>query len=119
MRRKLANILFDVGLTNFVVFWFVAVAIGGDAWNGKISGSHHYVCLNGRYTEVSRRLGWFSCYHTTSVVITFPLGIIALSMAGQRRGDPTHCVEGDYNLTGNVSGVCPECGRAIAAKVGA
>jgi hypothetical protein len=30
----------------------------------------------------------------------------------------THCSVCSYNLTGNTSGVCPECGTAIAAKVG-
>ena len=28
-----------------------------------------------------------------------------------------HCAQCDYNLTGNVSGICPECGTPIAAQV--
>jgi hypothetical protein len=27
-----------------------------------------------------------------------------------------HCESCGYNLTGNISGICPECGRAIVAK---
>ncbi len=28
--------------------------------------------------------------------------------------DSTHCLTCGYNLTGNVSGICPECGSEIA-----
>ena len=31
----------------------------------------------------------------------------------QRRTPPGFCVQCGYNLTGNVSGVCPECGSPI------
>jgi hypothetical protein len=33
----------------------------------------------------------------------------------RRRIPPGHCGQCGYNLTGNVSGVCPECGTAVAA----
>jgi hypothetical protein len=35
-----------------------------------------------------------------------------------RVNDPMRCVECRYNLTGNTSGVCPECGTAVAPKAG-
>ena len=28
-----------------------------------------------------------------------------------------HCAKCDYNLTGNVSGICPDCGTAVPADV--
>ena len=28
-----------------------------------------------------------------------------------------HCAKCDYNLTGNVSGICPECGTAVPADL--
>ena len=31
----------------------------------------------------------------------------------RRRPGPGFCAECGYDLTGNVSGICPECGRAI------
>jgi hypothetical protein len=31
----------------------------------------------------------------------------------RRRRGPGHCARCGYNLTGNVSGVCPECGRTL------
>jgi hypothetical protein len=30
-----------------------------------------------------------------------------------RRPNPGHCKKCDYDLTGNLSGVCPECGERI------
>jgi len=32
---------------------------------------------------------------------------------------PGHCAHCDYNLTGNVSGICPECGTAISPATSA
>lgn len=39
-------------------------------------------------------------------------------IAGLRRfrRRPGHCLKCDYDLTGNESGVCPECGTAIASQ---
>ena len=34
-----------------------------------------------------------------------------------RRIPPGHCKKCGYNLTGNVSGICPECGRVIPTDV--
>lgn len=42
--------------------------------------------------------------------------IVVSSLVGVRRcrgHPPPHCQKCGYNLTGNVSGVCPECGRPI------
>jgi len=43
-------------------------------------------------------------------------GIAALLFWKDRRLPPGHCPHCRYNLTGNVSGVCPECGTRITAK---
>ena len=37
----------------------------------------------------------------------------AILWRGDRRPPRGHCQECGYNLTGNVTGVCPECGVAI------
>ena len=34
----------------------------------------------------------------------------------RRRPEPGHCRSCDYDLTGNVSGICPECGTAIEGE---
>ena len=41
-------------------------------------------------------------------VLAIPATILA-----QRRRKRGQCLSCGYNLTGNASGVCPECGRAI------
>ena len=40
-----------------------------------------------------------------------------LSWAQRRRIRPGHCLKCGYNLTGNVSGVCPECGERIRSAI--
>jgi predicted Zn-ribbon and HTH transcriptional regulator len=32
----------------------------------------------------------------------------------RRRFPPSHCQRCGYDLTGNMSGVCPECGLAVS-----
>jgi hypothetical protein len=53
------------------------------------------------------------------VPLWFPLLLIATLTAfafrRARRPPPGHCRICGYNLTGNVSGICPECGAAVPA----
>ena len=44
------------------------------------------------------------------VVVTIPTAI--LLYRDRRRIPPGHCQKCGYNLTGNTSGRCPECGKA-------
>ena len=61
-------------------------------------------------------------YHGTFVNVGFPLWMPFLvvtlpTLVAWRRYvraiPPGHCPHCDYNLTGNVSGVCPECGEKV------
>jgi len=49
----------------------------------------------------------------TLFVILAP-GHIAMERAARARKIPTNCEKCEYDLTGNVSGVCPECGTALS-----
>ncbi len=42
---------------------------------------------------------------------TFALPIGLMMWLDRRRRLPDHCKKCGYNLTGNVSGICPECGK--------
>ncbi len=47
-----------------------------------------------------------------------PLVVVAIPTAilwhrDRRRIPPGHCQQCEYDLTGNESGVCPECGRLV------
>lgn len=41
------------------------------------------------------------------------VGCVWWLAAGRRRAHTNHCMGCGYNLTGNVSGICPECGETV------
>ncbi len=57
-------------------------------------------------------------WNTTAVSLWLPLLFVAIPAAvlwhRDRRPPPGHCKSCGYDLTGNVSGVCPECGQPCA-----
>jgi ABC-type maltose transport system permease subunit len=61
---------------NFVVFFAVAVKIGGDAINGKIVDGHFYLANHEKLTEVSEAVFTYSLWHVRSLFITHPLAIL-------------------------------------------
>ncbi len=68
-------------------------------------------------------LGWLQVLplgeaFTLTYVLVPPVSALAASIWGRRRSKlpiPGRCRGCGYNLTGNVSGVCPECGLATEA----
>ena len=50
-------------------------------------------------------------------IFLLPVGVATLMLWGRDRKHhkPGHCRKCGYNLTGNESGLCPECGLAVAA----
>lgn len=68
--------LFIGGLLNFLVFWHVAVYIGGDAVGGKIENGKFFVSSHGTFTEVSEATWHYSYAHAVSTWITHPLGAV-------------------------------------------
>ena len=58
-RRSLWAISTLCGL-NFVVFFIVALVIGGDAVNGKVVAGHFYLSDHGKPTEVSEAVYTYS-----------------------------------------------------------
>src|ERR1051325_555774 len=60
-------------------------------------------------------------WRRTLVPLWIPLVVLASSTLwlwrlDRRRARPGHCPKCGYNLTGNVTGVCSECGFDIGAK---
>jgi hypothetical protein len=51
-------------------------------------------------------------------VVAIAVGAIAIILdARGKRPDPNLCVHCSYDLTANVSGICPECGNAIRSRL--
>ena len=59
---------------------------------------------------------WFLCT-LTAILPAIWLWRYRRDRRARRDGMP-HCVYCDYNLTGNVSGICPECGTPVPGDVG-
>jgi hypothetical protein len=54
-----------------------------------------------------------------SALLLLPPGIrVFLNDPGDPPASPGFCAACGYNLTGNVSGRCPECGRSVPARTG-
>jgi hypothetical protein len=64
------------------------------------------------YTQVVIQDGWL--FVATAVL---PAAWLLRSRSRRRRLAAGRCVSCGYNLTGNVSGVCPECGKCSNATV--
>lgn len=86
---KLCNTIVVVALLNFGLFLAGTIFVGGDAWNGKVEGQKYYVWgyHHGRkgYTEVSQAVFEYSKWHAFSVIVTWPLGMLAV-VVSQRKG---------------------------------
>jgi hypothetical protein len=83
MRREPARFWVCVAIAilffaNFAACGAIAVSIGGDALNGKVEGDRYFLRLHSRYTEVSRGVYIYSYLHIIGVLLTFPLGGMAL-----------------------------------------
>jgi len=93
-----------LGILNFVAFVIVAVAIGGDAVNGKAVGGHYYLASHGKLTEVSEAVYTYSLWHARSVFITHPLAMLTGYLANLEKKART---AGGRSLDGNHVGGIP------------
>ncbi len=64
---------------------------------------------------------WWSCGVAPIVplLLSGPLPTMWLIRRSWRSAQNPTCKRCRYNLTGNTSGICPECGTAVAGKAGA
>lgn len=53
---------------NFIIFWLVAVSLGGDALNGYVNNNHYFVCAHGACHEVSKSIWTYSYWHASSAL---------------------------------------------------
>ena len=113
-RSKLWNTAF-VRVLKQPAYWFIAVGL-------QMAG---VVCLTAPASRYAREKGLYGPFveHAFPVCITLLMCILItwtvrrgitrnLREELNRRGFPT-CVKCSYDLTGNVSGTCPECGKPV------
>ncbi|MCH7813714.1 MAG: hypothetical protein IID40_06800 [Planctomycetes bacterium] len=53
------------------------------------------------------------CDLTVSALVALPGVVVAVLIARRRPYPRGHCRRCGYDLTGNESGLCPECGKAV------
>ena len=73
---SLLRIITYAGFINFALFFVAALFLGGDAWNGTVQGGNFYLSENGRLTQVSRFVFYYSFIHAITVLIATPLAIV-------------------------------------------
>ena len=87
-----------------------------------IIGAVGFVELVGIAQEVAARLvpgsapRWVFIAATdglVAVILAGPGIVLTALLVRRRRPRPGRCAECGYDLTGNESGVCPECGRKV------
>jgi len=52
-----------------------------------------------------------------SLLAYFPSRQAYVALLHRKPGDGVHCQNCGYDLTGNQSGICPECGHRVTARV--
>jgi len=65
---------------------------------------------------VSQRQSWGTIYIPYWCFIIFSLGLLVYLWRVRKKFGVGHCTNCSYDLRGNLSGVCPECGTAIEPK---
>jgi len=75
----LAVAVIVVGFANFLAFFVVSAAIGGDALNGHVTDGHYYVASHGSYTEVPQLAWTASWIHAVVTKVSWPLVILAMA----------------------------------------
>jgi hypothetical protein len=66
-----------IAMLNFFAFWYGALILGGDAFNGKEDGGRFFIGEHGKYTEVTEGGYKISRFHVLSLWVTHPLGMVA------------------------------------------
>ena len=80
--RNTLRIICIIAFLNFWVFWYAALILGGDAFNGRIDGGRFFVGSHGEYTEVPESVYKYSRIHVISLFVTTLAGMAAAFILG-------------------------------------
>ncbi|HEY8746788.1 MAG TPA: hypothetical protein VIM11_02360 [Tepidisphaeraceae bacterium] len=67
--------------------------------------------------HITQRQVWLPLWLLSVLFFVLPSLLIIGWLSRYRRRRRQQCLSCAYNLTGNTSGTCPECGTAVAGKV--
>ncbi len=113
VRRKRSSVTMPLAGAGSIFLTFLAFVIPllHAIQHGIVGGVFR---LGGLSTSVT-----FSITVAAGIVIAYiPSRMIFRSLQWETFDyDGTYCLKCDYSLTGNVSGICPECGTAIPGTV--
>ena len=96
-----------IAMLNFFAFWYGALILGGDAFNGKEDGGRFFVGMHGKYTEVTEGVYRYSRFHFLSLLVTHSSGMIAGLILWWRK-DPfltNHNKRRDYVFWGMAAAI--------------
>lgn len=105
-------------------------ALGSVVWEGPVAHPEHGFSVHararvvsplatgGRYGYTVRYDSIFVAWWLIALAFTLPpLGVAAIKRIRRARRRAGLCGKCAYDLTGNVSGICPECGTKICSSV--
>lgn len=101
-----------------------SIAFTSNGWtllDRPIDLSRHYFwppdgSLGKTYREVTTKWAWRVWIPLWMPTAGFLVPLLLLMLTRRRKHPPGSCADCGYSLRGNVTGACPECGRAIAPK---
>jgi hypothetical protein len=91
------------GLLNFLTFWIISAAIGGDAFNGKYEQGHFYLGSHGALTEVTESLFVYSKWHARSLLLTHPIAMISIYFWERMKGKAARARSWESRRTAEAS----------------
>lgn len=103
----LLTIFADLQPSGRLVYAQVLLMIATASTCLSLLGTHYWRVWNEFFQDDAAGVGW--------VELTITLLLLVLLRHRRRHTDAPapHCARCDYNLTGNISGRCPECGTAV------
>lgn len=103
---------FCIGALTFGVVLPLFISMFSNAFD--VRGNVHTVDLTNETPPIYAGLLWLVVI-LCAILLSYLIAIIVYEKARWRviRSDHPVCPKCRYNLTGNTSGICPECGSAI------
>lgn len=101
IRSALPWLALALVFANFVWFYLETQSIGGDGLNGYVRDGHYFVTSHGASREVPEGVWMWSRIHAASVLIGFPIGLLAMAFILLTRGFPL-LMRGTGNLSDEI-----------------